>query len=145
MPAFWNGKKPKAQTLPLGLKGLVVAPFIATVWVCQTTSLFQPGTKGISSDQISGYFDMSNRYVPLCNRSCSWDDHPADNNSNSLASRIQMLPLLSSGQVLAIKPPTADATHHFASTLSSCPSNTLSSSIDLAYSLAARKVQFTYA
>jgi len=45
------GKKPKAQTLPPGLKGLVVTAFRAAVWVCQTTSQFQPGTKGISDDQ----------------------------------------------------------------------------------------------
>jgi len=64
MPVFWNGKKPKAQTLPPGLKGLVVTAFRAAVWVCQTTSQFQSGTKGISGDQISRYFDMSNWYVP---------------------------------------------------------------------------------
>lgn len=96
MPVFWNGKKPKAQTLPPGLKGLVVTAFRAAVWVCQTTSQFQPGTKGISGDHISRHFDMNNWYVPCATDRAAGMTTQIIIPVKSIASQVfQVLPLLS--------------------------------------------------
>ena len=127
MPAFWNGKKPKAQTLPPGLKDLVVTAFRAAVWVGQTTSQFQPGTKGISGDQISRYFDMSNWFVPCATGMTTQIIIVV----KSIASLVfQVLPLLSvrDHQNLQQKMQLTIST----STFSNCPSNTLGSSSYLA-------------
>ena len=65
MPAFWNGKKPKAQTLPPGLKGLVVIGHTfsfsggcrAEWWTPRLCWLVQKSQEATQSNKASAYRD----------------------------------------------------------------------------------------